>query len=283
MYKLEVSIICSYRLYKTNQISLNLQTMYNNILTSNENGILTITINRESKLNALNIETLQEIKQAVTAAQTDASVTGIILTGAGPKAFAAGADISEFVNFDVKQSTKMSADGHEVMNTIERSAKVVIAAVNGFALGGGCELAMACHLRVASDNAKFGQPEVNLGVPPGYGGTQRLIQLVGKSKAVELLLTADAIGANEAMEYGLVNYVTPLDDLLPRCCEILNKTATKSPMAIKAVINCINDYYQDGKDGFKTEIKEFAESFGTADFKEGTDAFLNKRKAAFQR
>lgn len=257
--------------------------MYNNILTSNENGILTITINRESKLNALNIETLQEIKQAVTAAQTDASVTGIILTGAGSKAFAAGADISEFVNFDVKQSTKMSADGHEVMNTIERSAKVVIAAVNGFALGGGCELAMACHLRVASDNAKFGQPEVNLGVPPGYGGTQRLIQLIGKSKAVELLLTADVIGANEAMEYGLVNYVTPLDDLLPRCCEILNKIASKSPMAIKAVINCINDYYQDGKDGFKTEIKEFAESFGTADFKEGTDAFLNKRKAAFQR
>lgn len=257
--------------------------MYNNILTSNENGILTITINRESKLNALNIETLQEIKQAVTGAQTDATVTGIILTGAGPKAFAAGADISEFVNFDVKQSTKMSADGHEVMNTIERSAKVIIAAVNGFALGGGCELAMACHLRVASDNAKFGQPEVNLGVPPGYGGTQRLIQLVGKSKAIELLLTADAIGANEAMEYGLVNYVTPLDDLLPRCCEILNKTATKSPMAIKAVINCINGYFQDGKDGFKTEIKEFGESFGTADFKEGTDAFLNKRKAAFQR
>lgn len=257
--------------------------MYNNILTSNDNGLLTITINREAKLNALNIETLQEIKNAVTAAQTDKSVSGIILTGAGPKAFAAGADISEFVNFDVAQSTKMAKDGHEVMNTIQNSAKVVIAAVNGFALGGGCELAMACHLRVASDNAKFGQPEVNLGVPPGYGGTQRLIQLIGKSKAVELLLTADTIGANEAMEYGLVNYVVPIDDLLPRCCEILNKIATKSPKAISSVIHCINDYYQDGKDGFKTEIEEFGQSFSTPDFKEGTDAFLNKRKAAFQR
>lgn len=257
--------------------------MYNNIITSNENGILTITINRETKLNALNIETLSEIKAAVTAAQTDKTVAGIILTGAGPKAFAAGADISEFVNFDEAQSRKMSVDGHAVMNTIEQSSKVVIAAVNGFALGGGCELAMACHLRVASDNAKFGQPEVNLGVPPGYGGTQRLIQLVGKTKAVELLLTADAIGANEAMEYGLVNYVVPMDDLLPKCCELINKIAGKSPKAVGSVIRCINDYYQDGKDGFQTEITEFAQSFNTPDFKEGTEAFLNKRKAAFQR
>lgn len=257
--------------------------MYNNIITSNENGILTITINREAKLNALNIETLQEIKVAVTAAQSDSAVNGIILTGAGPKAFAAGADISEFVNFNEAESTKMASDGHAVMNSIQNSAKVVIAAVNGFALGGGCELAMSCHIRVASENAKFGQPEVNLGVPPGYGGTQRLVQLVGKSKAFELLLTADMIGANEAMEYGLVNYVVPIDDLLPRCCEILNKIASKSPKAIASVIRCVNDYYQDGRDGFQTEIKEFAQSFNTADFKEGTDAFLNKRKAAFQR
>src|SRR6185369_6351459 len=157
---------CSYTIYNTSQFTLNLQAMYNNIITLNENGILTITINRETKLNALNIETLQEIKKAVVAAQSDATVSGIILTGAGAKAFAAGADISEFVNFNEEQSTKMSADGHDVMNAIEHSNKVVIAAVNGFALGGGCELAMACHLRVASDNAKFGQPEVNLGVPP---------------------------------------------------------------------------------------------------------------------
>lgn len=257
--------------------------MYQNILTNTENNILTITINRESKLNALNIATLQEIKQAVTEAQTDAAVAGIILTGAGAKAFAAGADISEFVNFDVKKGTKMSTDGHEVMNTIEQSAKVVIAAVNGFALGGGCELAMACHLRIASENAKFGQPEVNLGVPPGYGGTQRLIQLIGKGKALELLLTADAIGANEAHEYGLVNDVVPIDDLLPRCAEIIAKIGSKSPSAIAKVIRCVNDYFKDGVDGMATEIKEFGHAFGTEDFKEGTDAFLNKRKAAFKR
>ncbi len=257
--------------------------MYNNITILNENGICTITINREAKLNALNIETLQEIKAAVTAANSDTQVGGIIITGAGPKAFAAGADISEFAGFNVKQGTKMSADGHEVMNTIERSAKPVVAAVNGFALGGGCELAMACHLRIASENAKFGQPEVNLGVPPGYGGTQRLIQLIGKSRGLELLLTGDAIGANVALEYGLVNEVVPLEDLLPRCAELLNKLASKSPSALTKVIKCVNDYYQDGLDGMKTEIEEFGHAFGTKDFKEGTSAFLNKRKAAFER
>jgi enoyl-CoA hydratase len=257
--------------------------MYNNILTANDNGIMTITINREPKLNALNIETLQEIKAAVTAANSDREVSGIIITGSGTRAFAAGADISEFTNFDVKQGTKMSADGHAVMNAVEQSGKPVIAAVNGFALGGGCELAMACHLRIASENAKFGQPEVNLGVPPGYGGTQRLIQLIGKGKAMELLLTADSIGANEAMEYGLVNDVVPIEDLLPRCTEILNKIAGKSPVAIAKVIKCVNDHFQDGRDGLKTEIEEFGHAFGTKDFREGTDAFLNKRKAAFER
>ena len=258
-----------------------LQTMYNSILTSTENAILTITINRETKLNALNIETLQEIKKAVDAVQSDKNISGIILTGAGSKAFAAGADISEFVNFNKKEGTKMSADGHEVMNSIERSAKPVIAAVNGFALGGGCELAMACHLRIASDNAKFGQPEVNLGVPPGYGGTQRLVQLIGKSKALELLLTADVISAHSALEYGLVTDVVPMEDLIPRCKEILNKIATKSPMAVAKVIACLNDYFDNTKNGFQTEIEEFGKAFSTADFKEGTDAFLNKRKASF--
>lgn len=257
--------------------------MYQTIITTNEASILTITINRESKLNALNMETLREIKEAVIAANNDSGVSGIILTGAGAKAFAAGADISEFVNFNSKQATKMSADGHETMNTIERSGKPVIAAVNGFALGGGCELAMSCHLRVASENAKFGQPEVNLGVPPGYGGTQRLIQLIGKSKATELLLTADAISANEALEYGLVNDVVPAEDLLPRCTEILNKISGKSPMAVAAVIRCINAHFAEGEDGFKTEIDEFGKAFETSDFKEGTDAFLNKRKASFAR
>ena len=255
--------------------------MYNNIIIATENSILNITINRETKLNALNIETLQEIKQAVILAQTDKNVKGIILTGSGSKAFAAGADISEFVNFNENEGTKMSADGHEVMNTIERSAKPIIAAVNGFALGGGCELAMACHIRIASENAKFGQPEVNLGVPPGYGGTERLVQLIGKSKALELLLTADTISAHSAMECGLVSDVVPLEDLIPRCIEFLNKLSTKSPMAIGKIIACVNDFYDHSKNGFETEINEFGKAFSTTDFKEGTDAFLNKRKANF--
>ena len=169
------------------------------------------------------------------------------------------------------------------MNTIENSGKPVIAAVNGFALGGGCELAMSCHMRLASENAKFGQPEVNLGLPPGYAGTQRLIQLIGKGKATQLLLTADVIGANEAMEYGLVNEVLPIEDLLPRCNEILNKISSKSPLAVAKVIKCINAYFTEGKDGFLTEIEEFGHAFSTKDFKEGTDAFLNKRKANFER
>lgn len=257
--------------------------MYKNILSAAENGICTITINRENKLNALNIETLQEIRQAVEAANADKSVHGIIITGSGAKAFAAGADISEFVNFNVEQGTQMAADGHAVMNTIEQSSKPVIAAVNGFALGGGCELAMSCHMRIASENARFGQPEVNLGVPPGYGGTQRLIQLIGKGKATQLLLTADAIGANEALEYGLVNEVLPQEDLLPRCQEILGKIGSKSPLAISKVIRCINAHFSHEQNGFDTEIQEFGHAFGTSDFKEGTDAFLNKRKASFER
>lgn len=257
--------------------------MYNNILVHSENGIFTITINRESKLNALNIETLQEIKAAITQANNETGIAGIVLTGAGTKAFAAGADISEFANFDVKQATKMSADGHEVMNTIERSSIPVIAAVNGFALGGGCELAMACHIRVASENAKFGQPEVNLGVPPGYGGTQRLVHLIGKSRAIELLLTAEVISAHSAAEYGLVSEVVPSEDLLPRCEEIINKLKSKSPKALAAVIACVNDCISESTDGYKTEINEFGKAFATTDFKEGTDAFLNKRKADFKR
>lgn len=256
--------------------------MYQHIEVKEEGLVLTITINRESKLNALNIDTLREIKEAVIDANKKKQVAGIIITGAGSKAFAAGADISEFAGFDVKQATKMSSDGHSTMNTVENSGIPVIAAVNGFALGGGCELAMSCHMRIASENAKFGQPEVNLGVPPGYGGTQRLIQLIGKGKATELLLSADAITANEALEYRLVNEVVPQEDLIPRCEEIIAKLSTKSPMAIANVIQCINDHFSSAKDGFQTEIELFGKAFGTTDFKEGTDAFLNKRKANFR-
>ena len=254
---------------------------YLNILTQKEGNAFIITINRESKLNALNIETLQEIKYAVLSIQNDREVRGIILTGAGSKAFAAGADIAEFANFNVEQGTQMSEDGHHVMNTIEKSAIPVIAAVNGFSLGGGCELAMACHLRVASENAKFGQPEVNLGLPPGYGGTQRLIQLVGKGKSLDMLLTGDYINAAEALTLGLVSKVVPQEQLINTCREYIDKFAGKSPSAISKVISCINDHFTGTFPGFEKEISEFGKAFDTADFKEGTSAFLEKRKPVF--
>lgn len=254
---------------------------YENIITQKENNVLTITINRESKMNALNIKTLQEIKAAVNAIQDDKEVSGVILTGAGAKAFAAGADIAEFANFSVAEGTKMSADGHSVMNAIENSKKPVIAAVNGFALGGGCELAMACHIRIASDNARFGQPEVNLGLIPGYAGTQRLVQLVGKGKALELLMTGDAIKADEAKALGLVNHIVPQEELMTKCLELIKKVSTKAPLAIESCIRLVNTHYDKKNDGFEAEITGFGNSFGTKDFKEGTDAFLNKRKASF--
>jgi enoyl-CoA hydratase len=254
---------------------------YQNILTKNENGVFTITINRETKLNALNIQTLQEIRTAVTSVQNDKEVYGIILTGAGSKAFAAGADIAEFANFTVAQGNEMSADGHAVMNAIEHSKKPVVAAVNGFALGGGCELAMACHIRVASDNARFGQPEVNLGLVPGYAGTQRLVQLIGKGKALELLMTGDAINAHEAKSLGLVNHVVEQAELINKCNEIIDKIKTKAPLAIASVISLVNTHFDKQNDGFAAEITDFGNFFGTKDFKEGVDAFLNKRKATF--
>lgn len=254
---------------------------YENILTKSEDGVLTITINRESKLNALNVATLQEIREAVNSIQDDKSIYGIILTGAGTKAFAAGADIAEFANFTPEQGKTMSEAGHMVMNSIENSKKPVIGAINGFALGGGCELAMACHLRIASDNARFGQPEVNLGLIPGYAGTQRLVQLIGKGKALELLMTGDAINAHEAKALGLVNHVVQQEELMAKCHEILSKIKTKAPLAIENVIRLVNTYYDKQNNGFEAEIVDFGNSFGTKDFKEGVDAFLNKRKATF--
>jgi len=254
---------------------------YENITTKKENGVLTITINRENVLNALNVATLQEIMDAINNIQEDKGVSGAILTGAGAKAFAAGADIAEFADFDAEQGKTMSEAGHMVMNTIETSKKPVIAAVNGFALGGGCELAMACHIRIASDNARFGQPEVNLGLVPGYAGTQRLVQLVGKSKAIELLITGDAIKADEAKSLGLVNHVVTQDELMSKCHEILNKVKTKAPQAVERVLSLVNAYNDKNTDGFAEESIEFGNSFATKDFKEGVDAFLNKRKASF--
>lgn len=255
---------------------------YQNLLAKVENGIFYLTINRPDKLNALNKLTVQEISMAMKQAIADPEVKSIIITGAGPKSFVAGADIAEFIGLSVEEGKDMAQYGQDVFKLIEDSPKPVIAAVNGFALGGGCELSMACHMRVASENAKFGQPEVNLGLIAGYGGTQRLIQYIGKSKAVELHLTADMMNAQQALELGLVNYVTTPEQLIPKCVEILEKIKTKSPMAVKHALTAMNAFYAEGVDGFKAEITEFGKCFATDDFKEGTAAFLEKRKASFK-
>lgn len=255
---------------------------FENLLTKTENGIYTITINRPDKLNALNKKTIQEIGIAIKEAIADSDVIGIIITGAGPKSFVAGADISEFIALSVEQGKVMAKAGQDIFKLIEESPKPVIAAVNGFALGGGCELAMACHLRVASDNAKFGQPEVNLGLIAGYGGTQRLTQLIGKAKSLELHMTGDMLTAEQALQFGLINYVISPEQLIPKCLELFEKIKTKAPLAIAGVISSVNAYYTDGVNGFDSEINEFGKCFATADFKEGTSAFLEKRKANFQ-
>ena len=254
---------------------------YNNIITTLENGIFTITINRPDKLNALNTATIDELKTAFKEVCDNEAIKGVIVTGSGPKAFVAGADISEFTNLTPDQGKELSAAGHVLFDRIEQCPKPVIAAVNGFALGGGCELAMSCHIRIASDNAKFGQPEVKLGLIPGYGGTQRLVQLIGKSKALEYLMTADMMTAEQALQHGLVNYVTSAEQLIPKCNEIMGKIISQSPAAITAIINSVNAYFTDSVNGYKTEIDEFGKCFATEDFKEGTSAFMEKRKANF--
>lgn len=254
---------------------------FENLLTTIENGILIITINRPDKLNALNKNTVEEIGLAIEKAESNNTVKALIITGSGQKSFVAGADISELVGLSVEQGKNYARDGQTVFKSIESCSKPIIAAVNGFALGAGCELSMACHLRVASDNAKFGQPEVNLGLIAGYGGTQRLIQYIGKTKAMELHLTGDLINAEQALSLGLVNYVVPQDQLILKCSELLEKMKSKSPKAISSVINCINAYFENNVDGFDTEIEEFGKCLSTQDFKEGTHAFLEKRKAHF--
>lgn len=255
---------------------------FENILTKSENEILTITINRPDKLNALNKKTIQEIGDAIGDAEKNPDIKIIILTGAGSKAFVAGADISEFTAFNAEEGALLARNGHNVFNSIEKCTKPVIAAINGFALGGGCELAMACHIRIASENAKFGQPEVKLGLIPGYGGTQRLAMLIGKGKAIELLMTADMIGANEALSLGLINHVTTLELLMAKCLEIAEKIKQQAPLAITSIIKCVNDFYDERKNGYETEILEFGKCFVTKDFKEGSAAFLEKRKAEFK-
>ena len=255
---------------------------YTNIISTTVNGVNTILINRPKKLNALNSDTINELQIAMSRANEDKDIKIVILSGSGEKAFVAGADISEFADFDVEEGKYLAADGqHKLFDFIETLSIPVIAAVNGFALGGGLELAMACHFRIASDNAKMGLPEVSLGVIPGYGGTQRLPQLVGKGRAMEMIMTANMITANEAREYGLVNYVTTQEDLLSFTTKIALRIITNSSVAISAAIKAINANFMDGINGFNIEINEFGNCFGTNDFKEGTQAFLQKRKAKF--
>ncbi|MBK9196216.1 MAG: enoyl-CoA hydratase/isomerase family protein [Flavobacteriales bacterium] len=255
---------------------------YQNLLVSDADGIRTITINRPEQLNALNRDTIAELDQALSAADTDKSVRVLIITGSGPKAFVAGADIKEFAHFAVEEGKALSADGQKkLFDHVEYMSKPVIAAVNGFALGGGLELAMSCHLRVASDNARMGLPEVSLGVIPGYGGTQRLPRLIGKGKAMEMIFTAGMIKADEALQWGLVNYVVPQAELLAKCNELAAAIMKNSPTALAAAIRAVNAGYEPGADGMKREVEEFGKCFGTADFKEGTSAFMEKRKANF--
>lgn len=255
---------------------------YDNLLVESNDGITTITINRPNKLNALNKATIEELHQAFKSADEDAANKVIILTGSGEKAFVAGADISEFADFDVENGGNLAAKGQEILfDFVQNLSTPVIALVNGFALGGGLELAMACHIRLASMNAKMGLPEVSLGVIPGYGGTQRLPQLVGKGRAFEMIMTAGMIDANQALTYGLVNHVVPQEELMDYGIAMAKKIMKNSSTAIAAAIRAVNAGYKDGVDGYEKEIEEFGNCFGTEDFDEGTSAFLEKRKAKF--
>lgn len=257
--------------------------MYNSILVEEKEQILHITINRPSQLNALNKETILELNQALVAAESNSNIRVIILTGSGDKAFVAGADIKEFAHFSIAQGGELAQKGQEILfDLIENLSKPVIAAINGFALGGGLELAMATHIRIASSNARMGLPEVSLGVIPGYGGTQRLAQLVGKGKANELVFTAGMMRADEALSWGLVNYVVEPEELLVKALEIAKKISANSGTAITSAIRSINAGFKEGVNGFEAEILEFGKCFGTADFKEGTTAFLEKRKPNFK-
>lgn len=256
---------------------------FENLLWEINDNILLLTINRADKLNALNGATILEIQSAFIEARKVPGLKGIILTGAGEKAFVAGADISEFHSLDILQAKALAQRGHDILFLIEHTPIPVIAVVNGFALGGGCELSMACHLRIATINAKFGQPEVNLGIIAGYGGTQRLIQYIGKAKALELHLTADMIDAQTSLNLGLVNYVeADKNAAIEKARGIINKVATKGPVAVAKVIECTNAYFKDGVDGFDYEVNAFASLFQTEDVTEGVTAFLEKRKPEFK-
>jgi len=256
---------------------------YLNILTEEKNGVLYLTVNREDKMNALNYATLEELKGIFEDVVDNRSIKAVILTGSGEKSFVAGADISEIASLNEVNARKFAENGQEIFAMIENCHKPVIAVTNGFTLGGGCELAMACHLRIATANAKFGQPEVNLGIIPGYGGTQRLTQLIGRGKANELMMTGDMIGAEEAKVLGLVNHVLPTKaEAMEKAEEVINKIMSKAPLAIGMIVDCVNAASLPDENGFQTEANSFARCVKSGDYKEGTSAFLEKRKPIFK-
>jgi enoyl-CoA hydratase len=257
--------------------------MYQTLLTSLENGTLIVTINRPDKLNALNDQVLEELNGVLDELETNPVIKSAIITGSGPKAFVAGADIAELVNLNKEQAMALAKRGQDTFFRIENATKPIIAAVNGFALGGGCELAMACHFRIAAENARFGQPEVNLGLIPGYGGTQRLTRLIGKGRSIELLISANMIDAAAALQYGLVNHVVKQEDLISKTKSVLDVINNKAPQAVAKCIECANlaDSGASVRGGFQRELEAFGECFSTDDMKEGTSAFLEKRKPLF--
>ncbi len=264
-------------------IPIKLMADFKNILTEDKNGVLYLTINREDKLNALNFATLEELKAIFEQVVDDRAIKAVILTGAGEKAFVAGADISEIATLNEVNARKFAENGQEIFAMIENCHKPVIAVTNGFTLGGGCELAMACHIRIASANAKFGQPEVNLGIIPGYGGTQRLTHLIGRGKANELMMTGDMIGAEEARQLGLVNHVLPTKaEAMSKAEEIIAKIMSKAPLAIGMIVDCVNAVFLPEENGYQTEANSFARCVKSGDYKEGTSAFLEKRKPVFK-
>jgi enoyl-CoA hydratase len=258
--------------------------MYKTLHTDLTDNILTVTINRPDKLNALNKDVISELGEVVEEIYTNTDIKSAVITGAGPKAFVAGADISEFQGLSKQAGEALSAKGSDIFFRIASCPKPIAAAVNGFALGGGCELAMACHFRLCVPNAKFGQPEVNLGLIPGYGGTQRLTELIGRGRAIEIMLTGRMVEATEAHTMGLVNYiVTEPDELLSETRKLLGIINEKAPLAVARIIECVNIAAGEGPyDGFAREQEAFGECFGTEDMKEGTAAFLEKRKPRFR-
>lgn len=263
-------------------MKFNPASLFSTLLVSLQDGLLTVTINRPDKMNALNRIVFEELEQVLNGVEADEEIKAVIITGAGDKAFVAGADISEFTTLNPQEAQQLARRGQLILERIDKNKKPFIAAVNGFALGGGCELAMACHIRIATETAKFGQPEVNLGLIPGYGGTQRLTQLVGKGKALELMMSGNMLSAADALQWGLVNHVCASEELIDKSKQLLATIASKGPGAVSRVIAAVHAHYEKGSEGYLEEVRLFGECFGTPEMQEGVSAFLAKRKPRFQ-